>query len=227
MAQQGVDGWSNVDGPAEAFLRLFQLGAVFGKGRRHLLHPWISYLYVVLSGMAREPLSQSTSQPAGGQFRKTKDGQATLQRVKGAARRAAMHATQEDKGSPVHVDRVHASAKPISMGEQLLAAAAARRDEPVKIWSLNGKQYPSVDAAFAAALGFQRSANCKPYWQLVEFEMSEEQGKRQMLMKCSICGTYYKYSNMAQWAKMHFTEDFSGCKGNKRAAAAPADPSAA
>jgi hypothetical protein len=113
------------------------------------------------------------------------------------------------------------------MGEQLLAAAAARRDEPVKIWSLNGKQYPSVDAAFAAALGFQRSANCKPYWQLVEFEMSEAQGKRQMLMKCSICGTYYKYSNMAQWAKMHFTEDFSGCKGNKRAAAAPADPPAA
>ena len=50
------------------------------------------------------------------------------------------------------------------MADQLLAAAAAQRDKPVKLWNLNGTQYTSARAAFDAANRFQSSANTKPYY---------------------------------------------------------------
>jgi hypothetical protein len=94
----------------------------------------------------------------------------------------------------------------------LLAAAAAHRDKPVKIWNLNGTKYPTPDAAYAAAKGFQSAAGTKPYWQLVDFELTGQGDTRDLLMKCGLCCKYYKYSNVSQWAKNHYAADFESCK---------------
>lgn len=113
----------------------------------------------------------------------------------------------------------------LSMAD-LLAAAAARRDQPMKLWNLNGTKYNTPDAAYAAAKGFQSAAVTKPYWQLVDFELTGEGEQRDLLMKCGLCEKYYKYSNVSQWAKSHFTADFQSCKlsaGSKRQAAASND----
>jgi hypothetical protein len=119
------------------------------------------------------------------------------------------------------------------MADQLLAAAAAQRDKPVKLWNLNGTQYTSARAAFDAANRFQSSANTKPYWQVVDFELAmmgskpEDDPVQELIMKCGFCKLPYKYSNLSQWAKVHLNSDYTDCKGKKRAAAAPAAPAGA
>lgn len=91
-------------------------------------------------------------------------------------------------------------------------------DPPARLWKFNCKTYTSFEDCYAAATASKSSGRSK-YWACLEVVEGDDAVK----VKCIFCLDEYCATNVAQFAKSHFLDDFSTCvksagRRSKRAA---------